>query len=591
MSNLAELQATLAGIVARVGNTESFSTSVSNPTPAAIADIMVADGIAPPILAPSLTLPDVTAVKEVGEYIMPVRPSMEVPELDATLPATSDPAFPGAPAGDLPDDPLYLTTTAPIAPVLDVPAFDAIVPRADFDLPSLTVSYGEDLFTPNETVIARLVDGMVGGTGLAPGVEQAIWERAGTRLQEFIEEANQVFEGMGLSTDAPRLDRYRTHAEAESTRAQAVSAAEAEQKSRDAARRQAVDMVAAVMGYASQVAGRAVKVAILTAESAIALYEAEVTRHNGLVAGYRAAAQAYEAQIQGESQKIEVFRSQVAAMDSVNAYNRAMVQVYRSKIDALNSMIAVYQGRMDAAKMYADMQADRIDIYRARVDAYIAQTRAVLSAAQMREAAIKGEAAKVEVYRAQVEEYRGRVQELSAYLQSRIASLRLTVESYNTTYAEFAGQVDSARADVGAESVLRETVTQAREAGQIFNAAATDQFTRLSLAGIRGSLDLAVNAYNADADAHLKTMQLFDQAIASEGRLQVQTMRQLSAALEGPMVAAYGQWGKSVSFTEHWTAENIDYQNSLEIGKAQAKQQHETGQDAGRNLPGQVAGL
>jgi hypothetical protein len=575
---------------------ESFSTSVNNPTPTEIASIFIADGITPP---PLETLTAVAAANaapqpwEVTEYTLPARPDTTLLAFDTPEPELSATALPEYADEALPDDPSYYAVSLPDAPALEIPAFSAIAPRSRFDLPSLEVSCGEEIYSSAtlDAVKARLMADVAGGSGIAHGIESAIWERERERLTEIVGTAATAFGNLGLAVDPPRLDRYEGFAVAESGRQQTLSHAEAEQKNREASQRQALELESALLSFASQAANRVLKIAVLTAESSIALYEAAVTKYNGEVAAFRAQAGAYDAQVTAQRQKVEVFKAQVDAMGATNSFNRALVETHKAQTQALDTTVRVYQSRMDAAKAHADMQAQRIDVYRARIDAYVARLRAILSAAQLREAVIRGESAKVEVFRTQVEEYRNRVQELSAYIQTRVDSLRLTVDSYTTLQTETAASLDALRADVGAEQTLREVRNQSRAAAQEFNGASVEQVARMSTVSNRGTMDLAVAAYQQDMEAHLATMQQHDRAIDAEGRLLVGTVRQLASAMESVVVAAYGRYSQSVGFTESYTAENIDYGTTLETKKAEAMGEYKLGIPSSSLISASVAGI
>jgi hypothetical protein len=256
-----------------------------------------------------------------------------------TLPEVRDVAVPDAPTVVLPDTPEFLA--------LQTHSFGGINLHEDWldkldDIPELSVLQPAPFsYSPGARYASQLLDNLKaqlnariqGGTGLAPAVEQGIWDRARDRETKIAlageQEALRASEALGFALPSGVLagqlaDARREYHDKLSglSRDVAIKQAELEQANLQQATTLALQLESTLLEDAYKLEVLAVDLAKTAADNAIAAHNAALEHYKALLAGYQAYASAYQTVIQAELNKVEVFKALLSAEQTKADINR-----------------------------------------------------------------------------------------------------------------------------------------------------------------------------------------------------------------------------------------------------------------------------
>jgi hypothetical protein len=444
LGKLAELR-DVAVAIADVG-------AVSDPIDTITGEVtafVMPDGITSPDLTPNFPIkPDEPALG----YIAPidvsdapvwdgVRPSLnlDIPVPDAlTVNAPSAPVLdavviPSQPDIDLPAVPTLTDVVIPDMPVIELPVFDAALGDTPVT-PNISFAFAEEAYTSDllasiKANLLRWVDGAA--TGLEPGVEDALWNRARDREQTA---------GAGLAQDAIRQFAVRGFtsppgalAVALQRAAQAVSdnsvtvsrdiaikQAELEQANRRFAFEQAWQVESGLISYAGQIAARALDASKYTAQILLDVFRAEVERYNAEVNAFSTRAEVFKTLLQGELAKLDILRAQIEAQKLVGEVNQQLVALFVARVGAAGQVIELFKASVQAAGTVAEVQKTKIQAFGAEVQAYGETVRAKASEYDMMATRVKAEVSKAEVYKIDADAYASQVGGFAALMRARV---------------------------------------------------------------------------------------------------------------------------------------------------------------------------
>jgi hypothetical protein len=139
-----------------------------------------------------VTLPVLSALEPTVN--LPDAPDDILPDVPGDVPAASEVTIPTSPTIDLPAVPVLEEIALPAVPVIENVTFDAVLPTADLTAPEPMFIYDEATYQSDlaDALKTKLYnDVTLGGTGLDADVEQAIWDRALSRLNIELDKTNQ----------------------------------------------------------------------------------------------------------------------------------------------------------------------------------------------------------------------------------------------------------------------------------------------------------------------------------------------------------------------------------------------------------------
>lgn len=397
----------------------TIPTAPDAPTLDAVTPLDIEDAPAFTAVAPTLDL----------NIAPPSALSVNVP----TAPALSDIAIPDQPELNLPAVPTLTDLVIPAAPELSLPVFDGVLgdapvaPVASFSFAE--EEYASDLLTNLRARLTEWVDGAA--TGLDADVEAAIWNRMRDREQtagaQLAEDAIRQFAVRGFSRPPGAMAialQKAAQAIADNSvtasREIAIQQAQLEQANRRFAFETAIGVETTLIGYASQIASRALDAAKYVAGLGIEIFRAEVARYQAEIQTFTARAEVYKALLQAELSRLEVFRSQIEAQKLVGEINQQQVALYNARVSAAGQLIELFKAGVGASQAIAEVQRTRIQAFGAEVQAYGEQVRAKASEYDMYATRIRAEVSKAETFKVEADAFNSRVNGFAALMRAKV---------------------------------------------------------------------------------------------------------------------------------------------------------------------------
>ena len=395
------------------------------------------------------------------EILFPVAPTLNYGAVPL-VPSVGDVSLPDAPTLVLPATPTYLA--------LNTITFGGIDIHADWltkleDIPTLELltptpysyargpEYASDLLSGLKAVLAER---LAGGTGLAPAVEQALWDRARSR-ETAIAQANQDeimrgSEALGFALPAGVLAAQLRTAQQDyydklSTLSRDISIkqAELEQENLKLTIAQGMELEGRLIDYSYKLEQLTFETAKAYADNAIQVYNAAVEQYKALLSGYQTYAAAYKTIIDAELTKVEVYKAELSGEQTKAQVNNTLVQQYKTQIEASMSQVEIFKAQVSAAQTLVQLEQAKIGAAGEQIRAYVAQTNVETSRVEAYKSSVQAEASKVEIYKAQTQAY-------SARASAQAEKARVQISWYGALSQGKTAEWEGYRAKVGAET-------------------------------------------------------------------------------------------------------------------------------------------
>lgn len=542
------------------------------PVPVAPADLTLNLPAVPG--APTLTPVTGISVGNAPEFTAqpaPIDLSFAPPDpLAATVPAAPTlPAVvvPDAPALQLPEVPSLVGINIPAEPLLNLPTFTAVQPGSPL-APAYIFAFSEPAYTSQLLSDLRgALDTWVNGasTGLAPAVEQAIFDRARGReiasSQRKINESIRMFASRGftkppgaLSLDIQQALQDSQDAISTQSRDVMVKQADLEQSNRRFAFETAWKVEEGLITYQNQIAQRSYETAKFAQQVGIDIFHEVVQRYSADIQAYVANVEVYKAALQAELTKLEVYKAELEGQRLITDINRQAVEVYKARVDAARAVIDIFRVQVEAANTEAMVNKTQIEAFAAQVGAYAETVRAKASEYDAYATRVKAEVSKVEVFTAQAQAYDAQVNGFKATVDALVASKNIDIKVNQELPLEvFKSLTETYRVQVGAEVDRVGALTKEYEvSGQVYGAEVQGEASRVNseVAVYKADTDVAVATGNLRIEAAKANVQLITQQVqllveAIKGGAQVAA--QLAAAALSS-VNLSGQIGDHVSY-------------------------------------------
>lgn len=385
------------------------------------------------------------------------------------------PALPEVRDVDMPDAPTIVLPDAPEFLALQTHTFGGINLHEDWldkldEIPELSIMQPVPFsYSPGAKYASQLLDNLKatlnariqGGTGLAPAVEQAIWDRsrdretvlALAREQEVMRGAEALGFALPSGVMAGQLaDARREYHDKLSglSRDIAIKQAELEQANLQQATTLALQLESTLLDDCYKLEMLAFETAKTAADNAIAAHNAAIEHFKALLAGYQAYASAYDTVIKAELNKVEVFKALLSAEETKANINRALVERFKAEIDGAMAAVQIYQARVGAAKTLVELEGTRIQAGAEQVRAFVATVNAETAKADMYRAAVGAEGTKVEAFRALTGAYAAKVGAQAEKARVEIAKLGARVQAKGLEWDGWKAQLSAASAEVEA---------------------------------------------------------------------------------------------------------------------------------------------
>jgi len=547
---------------------------------------------AAPSVPDLLPLPTLTPI--VFNSITPVSPLNIVEPTDTTIdlftetaPSVSMPVAPVLNYGVVPVIPSVASVAIPTAPLLAVvavpsylalntPTFAGVNLRPDYltrleNIPTLDLvsptpysyargaEYASSLLT---TLKAKLLERMAGGTGLAPAVEQAIWDRARSRETKIAlaneAEVMRSSEAMGFQLPVGVLASQLREAQqgyfeklSGFSRDVAIKQADLEQENLKQTIAQGMELEGRLIDYSYKLEQLTFEAAKATAENAIQLHNAQIEKFKSLLTAYQIYAQVYDTIIKAELAKVEVYKAQLQGEQTKADLNRSLVEQYKASIEAGMAQVEVYRAQVGAANTLVQLEQTKIGAAGEQIRAYVAQVNAETSKVEAYKAGVQAETAKVEIYRIKAGAH-------SAIVSAQAENARMKLGRFTALYQAKTIEYEGFRSLVSAENSRVEAL--ARQSGSLLDSykitanvseAKANMTARIYEASVKqyeASQQLAMSAGKINTDSIIAT----NNARLDAAKVGAQVYAQLTSSAYGMINTSAGvsaSGGTSVSYS------------------------------------------
>jgi len=475
----------------------------------------------------------------------PTAPTMSI-GTTPTIPAISTVTVPDAPTITTPDTPTYLA--------LSTVTFSGIDIHADWltqleSIPTLTLAsptpysyvagpeYASTLLTNLQaTINTRLA----GGTGLAPAVEQAIWDRARSReMQNSLAneaEITRASEALGFQLPAGVMAAQLREAQQDYydklsnlSRDIGIKQAELEQENLKSAISQGMELEGRLIDYSYKLEQLTFETAKAYADNAIQIYNASVEGYKALLNGYQTYAGAYKTIIEAELAKVEVYKAELSGEETKAKINNSLVEQYKAQIEASMSQVEIYKAQVNAAQTLVELEKAKIGAAGEQIKAYVAQVNAETAKVEAYKSGVQAEASKVDVFRAQTQAFSAKVGAQAEKARVEIARYSALTQSKSLEWdgwkAKIAGETARVQALGTQSNVLLDGYkagASATEAQSTLNARVWESGIKQYEAGQQLAIqtakinnDLAIQTNNARLDAAKAGAQVYAQLTSS----------------------------------------------------------------------------
>lgn len=341
------------------------------------------------------------------------------------IPQINPVSVPDAPTVTLPAAPNYLTIATRTFGGVDLHEdwLDKLKDVPELELVQPTPwsyqrgpEYASQLLESLKGVIGQRI---LGGTGLNPAVEQALWDRARDRETQIAlaneRDVMRSSESLGFALPPGALaaqlrDAQQAYHDKLSTlnRDISIKQAEMEQENLKQAIAEGLQLESQLMDYAIKIEQMAFDAARAAADNAMQLYNAGVERFKALLQGFQTYADAYETIIKAELNKVEVYKAELEGEKIKADINSSLVQQYKAEIEGSMAVVEIYKAQIGGAQVLMDLEKSKLEAAGEQVRAFVASINAETAKVEIYKAGISAEATKMEGYKSLTQAYQAK---------------------------------------------------------------------------------------------------------------------------------------------------------------------------------------
>ena len=507
---------------------------------------------------PDLVLPDAPTNTAKKPVIATPQTPAQLAQFNKQAPSVGSISVPAAPPAlqnlDLLTPPTLTDITVPGAPVAQVPEFDAIRPDTTLQDPgNLEAQFRQD-FRDQAGSMARVLEGeidayldkinpqfhsqmaaiedrlsryLAGGTGFAPTVENAIWNRATDKIDgEYRRARDAAYDeaarrGFTLPTGALQsaLMQSRQAAADASARAAmdiAIKQAEIEQANLQFAvtqsanlRQVAIQAAQAWAGNLVQINGQALEFAKGVLQSAIQLYDIQAKTVQIRAQLYQAEAEVYQHRLKAALAIYDAYQAHIEGLKAQVSVDAARVQAFQAQASGYAALANAYKAVIDGVTTKAQIEKLKVEAFGAEVNAFQAQVQAKTAEWQGFKAQLEGETIKidaygkeVQAYGQEVEAYRAQVQAQTTAIQAVSTANEAAARTYQASVGAYSALVQGRSTVVEAEIKSFESTLKAWTAG----VQAQESEARVKIANNQANAQATISAYGQNTQLALANM-------------------------------------------------------------------------------------
>lgn len=267
-------------------------------------------------------------------------------------------------------------------PVFDLAGFTDVVPALDVQLPAVSFSHTEADYTSTlKTALStKLLDDVnSGGSGLDATIETAIYDRTKERDRQTFDDSmtdlRSRWSGSAFSLPNGRLlkeekvlrDKFDDD---KLTRSRDIMKKQAElaQNNTQFSITSALNWEGQLIQHFDQFMRRALDTAIKTSDFGITLFGAEATLYNLRLEKYRTGIQGQEIALKEQSERLELFKAQIANQSNANDHDRLLLEQFGREVEVYNSEVRFFEARTKAADVSQNIDKIKIENFGQRIN-------------------------------------------------------------------------------------------------------------------------------------------------------------------------------------------------------------------------------
>lgn len=381
-------------------------------------------------------------------------------------PEPEEPTYPDDVEDFTGNPPHAITTTDPVIPPpppTNLQPFDkTLISWTGNDPEKFT--WGDDEKNYDSDIWGTLLEKVLynisnGGTGLDAQVEEDIyWQHLNRTFEEndkLIQQASNYWSARGftlppgmLSAKINEINTQISRNNLQASKDITISQAELAQKNTHFFIDKGAQLEGMLREFFIQQVNASLQAQRSIAENAIAVFDANVKKHNYYLEEFRGWIAKYEQDVRYELGKVEMYR---AEMEGAKVH----ADVEKTKADVYTAEINGYRARVDAYTSKIQANAAKVEIERLKMQIFSEEIKAFLGKIELNkarimefEAKIRGEAAKAEGYRARVEAFVAETEAKKAELQGQVAEQQAELQVNQGYIAEYTAKADGYRAKV-----------------------------------------------------------------------------------------------------------------------------------------------
>jgi hypothetical protein len=408
-------------------------------------------------------------------------------------------------------------------------------------------------------MVGLLRQRLQGGTGIAPAVEQAIWDRGRARealaAESNIAEVMRTSEARGFTFPDGALHAAMREAgrvslakSAELSREISIKQAELEQANARHAIEQGVALEGRLIEYANNIEQRAFDAARFVAQNAVEIYNALVSKYRVALEKYSTTASVYRSLIEGEVAKVNAYRAAVEAESIKADVNKSLIEEQRLQIEVRNARIEAYKAELEGVQALLAVDKLKIEGFAERIRAYVAELEAETTRVEAFKAQVNADQARADIYRTQVEAHVAKINAASTTARTRAEIYDAEVRAFATRVQAYGTRVsaeaEKARTAVSVEGLKVEVAKLSTEQALSNNQTQIEQYKAL-IAGYEASKQVAIQQAKLLSDNYFTLKSI----LADAAKVGAQVNAQMAASAYGTLHASAAISGTAATST------------------------------------------
>lgn len=481
------------------------------------------------------------------------------------LPQVNSVAVPDAPVVTLPSAPQYLSIATRafggvnlhedwLAKLENVPVLDDLVQPTPMSY-QRGPAYASQLLENLKGVIGKR---LLGGTGLNPVVEQALWDRARDRETQIAlageRDVMRSAESLGFALPpgvlvAQLRDARQSYHDKLSSLSRDISIkqAELEQENLKQAIAEGLQLEGQLMEYALKVEQMAFDAAKVSADNAMQVYNAGVQRYTALLEGFKTYAATYQTIIQAELNKVEVYKAELEGEKIKSDINASMVQQYKAEIEGSMAVVEIYKSQVSGAQVLVELEKAKLEAAGEQVRAFVASINAETAKVEIYKAGISAESMKMEGYKSLVQAYQAKANAQGEKARVAVSVVQAAVQAKGVEWEGYRARIGAETARIDALGKQSSVLSDTYRAGAAATTAKGEMMAKLWEAQIRqyeAGQNIAMSAAKMNADVAVAN----NASRSDAAKAGAQVFAQLAASAYGMINAsASNSFGKSES--------------------------------------------